>query len=74
MREVIIKQKDFVTHTIFMYGGGGVTFPDSNYEIAKRWQDQGLLCESSEMEMEAIEKTREKEKEEQEHADKLQNV
>ena len=64
MREVIIKQKDFVTHTIFMYGGRGHVFPEDNYQIAKGWLEEGKLCESSKMEMEAIEKAREKGKEE----------
>lgn len=54
MREVRITQKDFVTHTIFKVGHGGKTFPDGNYEIAKRWGDQGLLCESSQVEMDRI--------------------
>ncbi|MBA7576839.1 hypothetical protein ES708_18681 [subsurface metagenome] len=68
MREVIIKQKDFVTHTIFMYGGRGKVFPGDNYQIAKEWLEEGKLCESSKMEMEAIEKAREKEKEEESRA------
>ncbi|MBA7570076.1 hypothetical protein ES708_11821 [subsurface metagenome] len=54
MRRVRITQKDGVTHTIFMVGGKGHTLPDGNYEIAKRWHEEGLLCESSAMAMEAI--------------------
>ena len=60
MRQVMIQQKDFVTYTTFMYGGGGAAFPEDNYQIAKRWLSEGKLCESSMMEMEDIEKAREK--------------
>ncbi|MBA7545715.1 hypothetical protein ES705_38087 [subsurface metagenome] len=54
MREIRITQKDGVTHTIFRVGKGGWTFPDGNYEIARGWLREGLLCESSQMEMVAI--------------------
>lgn len=54
MQEVRICQKDSLTHTAFMVLPGGECFPDSNFEIARGWMDDGLLSEPSLLMMEKI--------------------
>ena len=74
MSQLKIVQKDGITHTIFMVLDEGRAFPESNYEIAKGWQEAGLLDEHSEMLMRLIQETMDNKKEEIDHAGKLQNV
>ncbi len=60
MRQVVIRQKGSLTLTVFLYGGGGSVFPEHCYQRAKKWLEEGLLCESSKTEMKAIEEARER--------------
>ncbi len=47
MLEVKIYQKDCGAHTKFYYLPDGNTFPEDNFEIARKWHEQGLLSERS---------------------------
>jgi len=51
---VTIRQADSLTHTEFMVSNEGTAFPNSNYEIALRWEKEGLLDPISQALMDAI--------------------
>ena len=54
MIEATIRQKDSGTHTKFLVLPDGGAFSEYNFEIAKKWYDQGLLDESSATLIEAM--------------------
>jgi hypothetical protein len=54
MTSVVIRQADSVNHTIFIVLPSCGPFPPENYEIAKRWMDQGLLDKESREIMERL--------------------
>jgi len=43
--EIMVRQKDSLTHTKFMLLPGGKTFPEDNFNLAKEWMEQGLLSD-----------------------------
>lgn len=44
MTDICIRQKDNLTHTIFIVQPGGRCFPEDNFQIAMGWYEAGLLA------------------------------